>query len=89
MGGTHIGVTNIQRRPSWELTGQTQGLQSGTRCAQGGHHYLQRRGEAQCPEGCCGDRKLPEHSVTLSDKSFHSPARRHPKGCFLKSHWGR
>lgn len=54
MGGTHIGVTNTQRRPSWELTGQTQGLQSGTRCAQGGHHYLQRRGEAQCPEGCCG-----------------------------------
>lgn len=67
-----MGVTNTQRRPSWELTGQTQGLQSGTRCAQGGHHYLQRRGEAQCPEGCCADRNF-QNSLQPSLTNHFTP----------------
>lgn len=40
-----------------------------------------RRGSV--PRGLLCGQKLSEQSATLSDKSFHSPARRHPEGCFF------
>jgi hypothetical protein len=38
-------------KASYALTGQTQGLLSGTRCAQVGHRYLEREGTGSVPKG--------------------------------------